>query len=131
MKTPREILIQRHQDVAPKLDAIRHKVVGSTRRSSILSWPILLWRELIWSSRRIWAGLAAVWLLLLAANVSSRDHSPASAMASASPEMILSFQQQERLLAELMGPDEPRAARPAPPFVPQSRSEGRLEVLVT
>ena len=61
-----------------------------------------------------------------------RDHSPAAGQKSApAPEMILSFRQQERLLTELLGPDEPRAAGPATPFVPRPRSEGRIEILMT
>ena len=149
MKTPREILLERHQAAEPKLDAIRHRIVmelnnQATKEQRPPNFLVSLflccskhfWCELVWPSRRIWAGLAAVWITLLAVNVSLRDRSPAGAMASASPEMILSFQQQERLLAELMGPDElraakPRAAEPPTSFVPQPRSEGRLEILMT
>jgi anti-sigma factor RsiW len=97
------------------------------------------WRQLIWPSRRIWAGLAAVWILLLAANFSLRDRSPAGAMASASPEMIMAWQQQERLLAELIGPNEPRATAPAErsasppdrpkPSLPRSSGERLFEMM--
>ena len=97
-------------------------------RPPVLTIVLEYWQQLIWPSRRIWVGLAAVWILLLAANFSLRDRSPAAAMASApGPGIILSFRQQERLLTELIGPDETRAAEPATLFLPQPRSERRFE----
>jgi hypothetical protein len=140
MKTPREILFARHQNAGPKLDAIRRKVVWEGRRVAVPKFrgadtatlPMLIWRELIWPSRRIWAGLAAVWILIFVFNFSQRD--PAELLARKSlpsPEMILTFRQQERLLAELIGPNETQAAEPAKPFLPQPRSEERIETLMT
>ena len=142
MKTPREILFARHQAAAPKLDAIRHEIVGQASSLSLSGkiqkletgkMPVLLliWRELILPSRRIWAGLAAVWVLIFVFNFSQRD--PAELMARKSPppspEMILTFRQQERLLAELIGPNETQAAEPPKLFLPQPRSEGRIQIL--
>ena len=140
MKTPREILFARHQAAAPKLDAIRREVVWEGRRAAVPKFrvadtatlPMLIWHELIWPSRRIWAGLAAVWVLIFVFNFSQRD--PAELMAQKSPpspEMILTFRQQERLLAELIGPNETQAVAPPKPFLPQPRSEGRNEILMT
>jgi len=151
MKTPRNILFARHQSAGPKLDAIRHEIVTAEfkrvgqasrlspferiKKSETGATPVLrlIWRELIWPSRRIWAGLAAVWVLIFVFNFSQRD--PAELMArkspSPSPEMILTFRQQERLLAELIGPNETQAAEPPKPFLPQPRSEGRNEILMT
>jgi len=147
MKTPREILLEHHQAAAPKLDAIRQSVVSeelnnkaTKTQSSVSSFvPSLLccsnnvWLELIWPSRRIWAGLAAVWVLIFVFNFSQRD--PAELMARKSPppspEMILTFRQQERLLAELIGPNETQAAEPPKPFLPRPRSEERIETLMT
>ena len=139
MKTPREILLEWHQAAVPKLDAVRRESVGQasrlsqnrkpdTGRMSVIS---LLWRELILPSRRIWAGLAAVWLLIFAVNLSMRDHSPADTMTSAAPQMMLTFRQQQQLLTELLGPDETRVAEPAAPSLPRPRSEGRIEIFMT
>jgi len=89
------------------------------------------WQQLIWPSRGIWAGLAAIWILLLVANVSMRDRSPASVMASASPEMILSFRQQEKMLAELIGQSEPHVAAPPKQFSPQPSSRRRFKISMT
>jgi len=140
MKTPREILLKRHQAVEPKLDAIRNNVVREGRRAAVPEFrvagtatlPMSIWRELIFPCRRIWAGLAAVWIVILAVNLSMRDHSPAVAMKSPpTSEMIMAWRQQQQLLTELIGPNETRAAAPPKPFAPQPRSEGRLEILIT
>ena len=120
MKTPRDILFARHQAAAPKLDAIRREVVAELNHKdtkarswtdNFVSWCLggsnKLWLELVWPCRRIWAGLATVWILIFVFNFSQRD--PAELMARKSPppspEMILTFRQQERLLAELIGPN--------------------------
>ena len=139
MKTPREILLACHQNAAPKLDAIRHKVVWEGRRAAVpelrvadtATLPMLIWRELIFPCRRIWSGLAAVWILVFIVNFSQRD--PAEMMARKSPppspEMILAFRQQEILLAELTGQNEPQVAEPPKTFSPRPSSERRIETL--
>jgi hypothetical protein len=133
MKAPREILLAQHQAAVQKLDAIRHEVVEPTRQPSLLNWAILLWRELVWPCRQVWAGLAAVWFLIFIFNVSQRD--PSELMAQRTPppalEMTMTFPQQEKLLAELMGPNEPRVAVPPKPFSPRPSSERRFEILTT
>ncbi|HEX5399656.1 MAG TPA: hypothetical protein VFY06_11480 [Verrucomicrobiae bacterium] len=144
MKTPRDILLERHHAAAPRLDAIRRSVVRelnnqATKKRSLSAGLVALflgcsnavWSELILPSRRVWAGLAAVWLLIFAVNLSMRDRSPSGVMASAPPQMMLTFRQQEQLLTELLGPDEVRVAEPATPSLPRPRSEGRLDILMT
>jgi hypothetical protein len=143
MKAPREILFARHENAAPKLDAIRHEVVAGlnhqdtkaqSRTENLVSWCLggsnKIWLELIWPSRRIWTGLAAVWILILVVNFSQRDNSQMMAMKSSpSLEMILAFRQQERLLAELIGPNETHDAEPPKIFSPRPSSERRFETL--
>jgi len=146
MKTPREILLEQHRSAAPKLDAIRREVVEELNNqetkeqsrpaslvASLLGCSNKLWLELIWPCRRIWTGLAAVWILIFIFNFSQRDPSELTARKTPppSPEMILTFRQQEKLLAELIGPNEPQAAAPPKPFLPQPRSEGRIEAWMT
>jgi hypothetical protein len=140
MKTPREILLERQLAVAPKLDVIRNKVVWEGRRASVPKFrvadtatlPATIWRELILPSRRIWAGLAAIWILIAAANVSMRSASPiAAAKSSPTPEVISTFRQQERILADLIGQNEPRQADPPKPFLPRPSSERRFETFTT
>jgi hypothetical protein len=145
MKTPRDILFARHQAVAPKLDVIRHEVVAGlnhqgtkaqSRTENLVSWCLggsnKLWLELVWPCRRIWAGLATVWILIFIVNFSQHDKSEAMARKtpSPSPEMILAFRQQEKLLAELIGPNEPQSAEPPKTFLPRPSSE-RIEILIT
>jgi hypothetical protein len=136
MKTPREILLEQHQSNAPKLDTIRREVVRKlnneeTKEQSFsdvfVAWLLhcskTIWRELVFPSRRIWAGLATAWLLIFAVNFSLSDHSPVATTKSSSPEIFMSFRQQERLLAELTGPDDLRVAEPPKKFFPKPRTE--------
>ena len=52
--------------------------VGSGLRPALLIRAALrkAWVELIWPSRRAWAGIAAVWLVVLAANLDMKATSP-------------------------------------------------------
>jgi hypothetical protein len=145
MKTPREVLFERHWAARPKLDAIRQKIVGELNNKEtkeqrfpkgavfwLLDCSNTLWRELIFPSRRIWVGLAAVWILIFIANVSMRDQAgTAMAKASAPAEMAATFQQQQELLAQLIGPDEPVVVEPQKKYVPRPSSQRLLPVLVT
>ena len=119
MKTPRDILLKRYQDAAPKLDAIRREVVEVAADVNRRKQPVrelifaaalanaikVLFQELVWPCRRTWAGLAA------------RKLPPPS------PEAILAWRQQERLLAELIGPSVPGDADRRKIFLPKPRTE--------
>jgi hypothetical protein len=122
-----EKAIQIAADVNRRKQPVRELTFAATPANAIR----LVFLELVWPSRRIWTGLAAVWLLILAVNFSLRDKTQTFALKSgpASPEMILSFPQQERLLAELMGPNEPRVAAPSKPFSPRPSSERQFEIM--
>jgi hypothetical protein len=87
---------------------------------------------ILWPHPAAWAGLAAVWILILAVDFSIRDRSPAVAAKSAppTPEVIVELRQQRRMLVELMGPRDKREADRSKSFVPQPRSE-RTEMLAT
>ncbi len=89
---------------------------------STLNTPL---STILWPHPRAWAGLAAVWILILAVNYSMRDPSPVLAEKSLppSPEVIVELRQQQRLLAELIGPRDERDADRSKSFVPQPRSE--------
>ena len=90
-----------------------------------MGWPIILWRELIWPSRRIWTGLAAVWVLILAANISLREHSPAIVKSGPSSEIMMSLKDQQKILAELLNDHSvPRGADRQKIFSPKPRTEG-------
>ncbi|MEI9864880.1 MAG: hypothetical protein WDN00_10070 [Limisphaerales bacterium] len=135
MKTPRDILLARHQAAAPKLDAIRQSTVAAVcdRRSSTDNalerqsqtaatiWQIL-WLEMVWPCRRIWTGLAVVWVGILIINFSQRDGSQTVIAKSSPPaEMMMTFRDQQKLLNELFADrslpvdaDRPRIYSPKP-----------------
>jgi hypothetical protein len=145
MKTPREILLARHRAVEPKLDTLRREIIAELNKKEIneprLSNSVVslffdclknLWLELIWPSRRIWAGLAAVWILILAANLSMRDQSGIKiAKSPSSSQMITAFRQQQQILGELIGSDDPPVAEAQKTFSPRPASERRMELLMT
>ena len=95
--------------------------------TAIFEWG----QDMIGPCRRIWGGLAVIWVVILAVNFSMRADAQTRAMKSSpsSPEMIMAFQQQERLLVELIGPRETRNAEPSKLFLPQPRSQRRMEHL--
>jgi hypothetical protein len=97
---------------------------AATRRSllSILNAQL---STILWPHPTAWAGLAAVWMVILAVNFSVRDKAPAVAEKSAppSPEVLVELKQQQRLLAELIGPRDPSDADRSKPLAPWPRSE--------
>jgi hypothetical protein len=88
---------------------------------------------LLWPHPMAWTGLAAVWLVILGINLATRDATARVARHAApvSPQVFMAFQEQERLLSELIGPSEPPATEPPPPHPPRPRSEGRRGMVMT
>ncbi|MGD0206198.1 MAG: hypothetical protein ABSC89_01100 [Verrucomicrobiota bacterium] len=80
---------------------------------------------ILWPHPKAWAGLAAIWIVILAVDFSARDKTPVVAEKSSppSPEVIVELRQQQRMLAELIGPRDIRDADRSKSFVPQPRSE--------
>jgi hypothetical protein len=87
--------------------------------------------NLLWPHPTAWAGLAAVWLVILGVHLTMRDATPllAKRASPASPQVFMAFQEQERLLAELLGPREAPVAEPPKPVPPRPRSERRNALL--
>jgi hypothetical protein len=92
--------------------------------------PILWLRELFWPHPKAWAGLAAVWVVILALNLSTRDDSQVvtKKSPSPSPEIVAEVRQQKLMFAQLIGSYEVRDAEPPRLFLPRPRSE-RAEIL--
>ena len=131
MKTPREILLERHRQAEGRLDEVRRQVLtglpaarnveaGEPGRSAEHRLPAALrkiWLELIWPSRRAWAGLAALWLIVLAVNLEMKAAFPVARAAGQVPasEVVQAFAEQRRVLAELLPPVKSPRVRAMPP----------------
>jgi hypothetical protein len=137
MKTPLEILLARHQPATPKLDALRRSVVAELNNqatkeqslpaslvASFLGCSNKLWLELVFPCRRIWTGLAAVWVLLFIVNFSQRDSAHLVLAKPATAGMMMSYRDQQKLLNELFADRSPPAdAEPPKTFSPKPRTE--------
>ena len=91
-------------------------------------WPSSLVSRLssvLWPHPVAWAGLAAVWIFIFAVDFSTRDNAPAMAEKFSPPttEVIVEVRQQQRLLAELIGPREAHDADRSKSLAPRPRSE--------
>ena len=89
-----------------------------------------LWRELILPSRRIWAGLAAVWLLLLIINLSQRD--PVSGVTGQpvhAPAVTMSWQLQQRWMDELLADRSPSPEADRPRTAPSRPRTEEHEIM--
>jgi len=100
----------------------RGEILDTARAASSQPHPppfvLQVLASLLWPHPRAWAGLAAVWLVILVLNLSAHDGSPRTAQKSAppAPETIVALRQQQRLLAELIGsPETARAEEPPRP----------------
>ena len=79
--------------------------------------------------RAAWGSLAAIWIVILALNISAREDSPRSkasrAFASLSPDTLQALKEQQLLLAELVGRPQPREVDRRKPAAPGPRSQRR------
>lgn len=114
------------------LASVRKQVVAESKRAA--KTPTLehfrqLLAEIFRPNRRAWAGLAAIWVVILAVNLSIRD---GSEMASSekppepTPEIRELLRHQEQLFAELLGEETPDANRRR--VTPQPRSSREPEI---
>ncbi len=136
MTTPREILLQRHQAVVPKLDVIRESAVATlcdrhTHSPAVADRRYHL-REFFFSLRWHLAGMGAAWLLVILLNLNV-GHS--ESLASAIPRgkippaqiILAALRENRQELLEMIQPSESREVRP-PKLFP--RSERHNETLI-
>jgi hypothetical protein len=143
MNTPREILLKRHRAIKPQLERLRHEVLREVTEGNRQSAPAakltlaaairLRWRELLWPCPQVWAGLAAVWLVILTVNLTTRDPQARTIARAAppSPEVRELLRQQERLYAELLGATPTRVATQtkAPALSPRSQRRDEIAIV--
>jgi len=129
MKTVRELLLNRHRSIQPKLDALRAKTtselrVGASDMEIAHAKPGLrlrIWQELILPARRLWVGVAAAWCVIAFLHVSAPSAKPLlNAEAPRPPlEMITVFQYPDSAAVAELKPvwkertPGPRSDRPA------------------
>jgi len=109
------------------LGPIREFTFAATPFRRLLSTLNAQLSTLLWPHPAAWAGLAAVWVVIVGLNLATRASTPlvAKRAAPVSPQVFMAFREQERLLAELLGPREAPVAERPKPRPPQPRSEGR------
>ena len=99
--------------------------------SNVSAWRLLFstlnsqLSTLLWPAPRAWGGLAAVWLAIAGMNLATRD--TAARISGSDPlpshQLLLSLKEQERLLAELIGPHEAPPETKSKPAAPGPRSQ--------
>ena len=138
MKTPKEILLERRRSIEPKLDSIRESVLSTEcRHEKPIAEPetalplravLKLWRELIWPARRVWAGFALVWLIIVTLNLTDSAPPQQRSVATSKPAsggMPAIWQEQRKVLAELTGSMEPVDMDKPKVTAPKPRSQWR------
>jgi len=155
MRTPREILLERHQAANAKLDEARHKALAqlknegfgvrqeaerhaTTPTRSDVSKAVspsrfaaavqALWRELVLPRPHAWAGVAAIWIVILALKLSTHDGPPVAVKKTLlSPQVVAELKQQNAFFAELAGLPQLPEASPPNAVPPRPRSARDLE----
>jgi hypothetical protein len=107
------------------------KVEGRGQEQFWRSTLVARLSTIFWPHPNAWAGLAAIWIFILALNFSMRDKTPvvAEKVLPPSPEVVAELRQEKLLYAELIGSRDVREAEP-PKFFPRPRTE-RVEILAT
>jgi hypothetical protein len=87
---------------------------------------------LLWPHPAAWAGLAAAWVVILGLSFTTRDAARlvARRASSPSPQVFMAFQEQQRLLTELIGPREMPAVERPKAAPPRPRSERRRGLMM-
>ncbi len=143
MKTPRELILERHQAAEAKLETIRAEDLAKYARTpashpsgrpqpsfSLAAAARQFWQESLWPWRRIWLGLATIWLVLLTLNLATNERPKMARHKTPppSPELMAALREQQRLMLELL---EPIAPPPdSRPKIPGPRSEQRQTILL-
>jgi len=131
MKTPRQVLFERHRGAEPKLNLLRQTALATVHEEHPPGFWIAV-AALLRSVRWHLAAMSAIWLFVALLNIEPKSTSSISIMAKqpASPRQLLaSLRENRRQLLELL---EPSVRDPLPPVVvPQRRSDLPFTNLMT
>jgi hypothetical protein len=108
------------------------KISSAPARQSFLSTFNQNLSTLLWPCPQAWAGLAAIWIVILALNFSSGEPQPKFAKSEPpSRDFILAMKEQRRLYLELVGTSSNETAEPPKELAPrpQSKRETRFELV--
>ncbi len=127
MKTPREVLFQRHHSAEAKLDRIRENVVASleTSPSANIESPPPTWalRNFIMPLRWHLAGLSAAWLIVALLNIDRPSATPTVKQADTPPRHLLAeLRENRRQIFELVEAPVAEPVAVPPSFIPRRRS---------
>lgn len=132
--------LKQGQRTAALWEQVEHRVLAAAQsaarpqRPAHEAHPTSWWRELLWPCPQAWAGLAAVWAVILAVNFVSSGDAPrieARRREPPSREIWQMLQQQRQMLAELGGTAEKiGVARFGSPAA-QPRSQRREQLMNT
>jgi hypothetical protein len=134
MKTPRELLLDRHRAAQSKLNAIRQGALASMEKDAPERSSMTL-RDILRSFRWHLAGMGAVWVFVLFLHL---DTSRAPQMMATVPPaktlsrqfIMVSVRENRRQLSEMIEA-QPPAGEHRELFLPKPRSERRFEMLLT
>lgn len=116
-----------------RAEVLRRAEAAAPRPAAAGSSPFAMFLRRLVSSLSphpaAWAALAAVWVLIFALNTASHSHAPQLAKNIARPtvEMVAGLKEQQKILAELIGPSELPAIERPKRFPAQPHSERREE----
>ena len=136
MKHPRDVILDRHRRAEPRLNAVRSAVLSlSQTQHAKPDTPIVenrcfvlaqvaaaFWRELILPCRRIWIGLAAIWVFLAVVNFQLQPPQQAQfasvSVNALTPEIRAQLIRQNEfrvslLKSDMTQPEENKDARPS------------------
>lgn len=150
MKTPRQLLLERHRAAEDRLNAIRRRIITEhlslanrenspvanvsrlsrhDRLNARMSVVLNDWLEAFKPLRLHIAGLVALWIVITAMKVSTPSVGPTRAAQTAAPsrEQLLALAERRRLMAELIDSPAPQPTESPKPFTPRPRGERRMD----
>jgi hypothetical protein len=130
MKTPREIILGRHQAAEASLDAIRQQVLSRelpprpqpVEQLPSGAWLTTLWDQLVLPCKRAWAGFGFAWVVILLLQATSSNPMSKPSLPSGKPSLDdrAQLREQWQLRAEMLGTATPDLANSGPVPGPQS-----------